>query len=122
MYASAGLRRGAFTPYAGYAQVRTDTPGADPALLMAFLAQARPGAMGLGTAHPMNSQLVPRTPVQSTLSAGVRWDVRQNIALKAQFDRVLPHEGSNGTLVNLQPGFESGHALQVASVTLDFVF
>jgi hypothetical protein len=120
LYAGAGVRHGAFTPYAGFARVRAESPTSDPGLPVAGLAPGRAAA-----AMTLNSglnQLLQTVPDQSTLSAGVRWDFRQNVALKAQFDRVRLREGSNGTLINTQPDFESGHALKVASVTLDFVF
>ena len=61
-------------------------------------------------------------PVQSTWSAGVRWDAAPDIALKLQFDRVRPTDGSRGTLINQQPDFRSGRAFGIASVALDFVF
>jgi hypothetical protein len=120
LYAGAGLRRGAFTPYAGYARVRADTPTSDPGLPVASLAPGR-----MAAAINLNSglnQLLQTIPSQSSASVGLRWDFRPNAALKAQFDRVLPRDGSRGTLINTQPGFVSGHALQVTSMTLDFVF
>jgi hypothetical protein len=53
---------------------------------------------------------------------GVRWDLATNMALKLQYDRVTPHRGSRGTLINLTPSFRSGQTAQVASVALDFVY
>jgi hypothetical protein len=123
MYASAGVRRGAFTPYVGFARVRAASHDSDPGLITVGMAPpAHIGANGIGGLAPGISPLLQGVPSQSSVSAGVRWDVRRNIALKAQLDRVMPHQSSHGTLVNIQPGFESGHALQVASATLDFVF
>jgi hypothetical protein len=120
LYAGAGLRRGAFTPYAGYARVRADSPTSDPGLPVANFAPGRMAAvMGLNSGL---NQLLQTIPSQSSASVGLRWDFRPNAALKAQFDRVQPRDGSRGTLINTQPGFVSGHALRVASVTLDFVF
>ncbi len=59
---------------------------------------------------------------QRTMSLGVRWDVWTNAALKFQYDRVRTDSGSSGWLVNAQPGFRSGEAVDVFSLTLDFVF
>jgi hypothetical protein len=120
LYAGAGLRRGAFTPYLGYARVRADTPTSDPGLPVAGLAPGR-----MAAAVILNSglnQLLQTIPSQASASLGVRWDFRPNLALKAQYDRVTPRDGSRGTLINTQPGFASGHALHLASVALDFVF
>jgi len=52
----------------------------------------------------------------------VRWDLRANYALKLQYDRYTPRDGSNGTFVNVQPGFQSGHSIGVVSASVDFVF
>lgn len=120
MYVGAGLRRGAFTPYAGYAQVRSDGPTSDPGLPSAGLPPPLAGA-----AQQLNAGLnafLSTIPVQSTWSAGVRWDAAPDIALKVQFDHVRPQDGSRGTLINQQPDFRSGRAFGIASVALDFVF
>jgi hypothetical protein len=66
--------------------------------------------------------LLKTIPVQSSASAGVRWDLHRDMALTVQYDRVTPRDGSRGTLANTQPGFVSGRAVHVASVALDFVF
>jgi hypothetical protein len=60
--------------------------------------------------------------IQQTGSIGVRWDFMPNRAVKLQYDRVSPQDGSSGTLINVQPGFESGHPIHVLSAALDFVF
>jgi hypothetical protein len=117
LYAGGGVRLGAFTPYAGYSRVRADGPTheADPPVI--------PGrASILANLNVGLNSLLKTIPAQSTISAGLRWDVYNNVALKAQWDRVTPRDGSRGTLINTQPEFVSGHPLQVASVALDFVF
>lgn len=119
-YVGVGLRRGAFTPYLGYAQVRADVPTRDPGLpldglpppLAAAAAQVNAGINGM----------LATIPVQSTWSAGLRWDAAPNIALKLQLERVRPRDGTRGTLINDQPDFRPDHAVHVGSVALDFVF
>ena len=59
---------------------------------------------------------------QDTAAAGLRWDLATNTALKLQYDRVTPRDGSRGTLINLTPAFRSGQTAHVASVALDFVY
>jgi hypothetical protein len=120
LYAGGGLRCGAFTPYAGYAHVRAQSPTSDPGLPLAGMAGARIALAGRLNAG-LNS-LLQTVPDQSSLSAGLRWDFRPGFALTGQLDRVTPHHGSRGTLINTQPGFEPGHPLLVTSVALDFVF
>ena len=120
MFVSAGYRAGEFTPYATYS--RDDALGqtSDPGLSTAGLPPAYAYA-----ARQLNDgldQTMKTMASQTSISAGVRWDLRPDMALKLQFDRVLPRNGSRGTLVNLQPGFRSGRAVHVTSAVLDFVF
>lgn len=119
-YVGAGWRSGAFTPYAGYARVRADAPTADPGLPLAGLPLPL-AAAGAQINAGLNAFLA-TIPVQSTLSAGLRWDAAANIAVKFQLERVRPREGSRGTLINTQPEFRSDRAIDIASVALDFVF
>lgn len=120
MYVGAGWRHGALTPYAGYAQVRADVATRDPGLPVDGLP---PQLAGIAAALNAGlNEYLATIPVQSTWSAGLRWDAAPDIALKLQYDRVRPRDGSRGTLINQQPGFRSGHAFGVASLALDFVF
>jgi hypothetical protein len=117
VYMGGGVRVGQFTPYAGYARVRSGIPTWDAGLPVV------PGrATILNSLNSGLNSLLQTIPVQSTVSAGVRWDVHPNFALKAQVERVTPQDGSRGTLINTQPDFVSGRPLQVASLALDFVF
>ncbi|MDY0961911.1 MULTISPECIES: hypothetical protein [Massilia] len=120
MYVGAGLRRGALTPYAGYAQVRADVPTRDPGLPTDGLPP--PLAAAAGQINAGINDFLATIPVQSTWSAGLRWDAATNIALKLQLDRVRPREGSRGTLINNQPDLRPDRAVHVGSVALDFVF
>ena len=120
MYVGAGLRRGALTPYAGYAQVRADVPTRDPGLPLEGLPP--PLAAAAGQINAGLNGFLAAIPVQSTWSAGLRWDAATNIALKLQLDRVRPRDGSRGTLINNQPGLRPDRAVHVGSVAMDFVF
>lgn len=120
MYASAGVRTGEWTPYLIYSRTSPRDNTSDPGLSTAglpppYAAAATQLNMGLDT-------LLKARASQTTLAAGARWDVRPNMALKLQYERVLPREGTRGTLNNLQPGFRSGVAVHVTSAVLDFVF
>lgn len=119
-YVGAGLRRGALTPYIGYAQVRTNVPTRDPGLPLDGLPP--PLAAVAGQVNAGINGILATIPVQSTWSAGVRWDAATNIALKLQFERVRPRDGTRGALINVQPDFRPDQAVHVASVALDFVF
>jgi hypothetical protein len=119
-YAGAGYRWGTLTPWIGYARARVDSPTSDPGLSLAGLppAAARTAAAlnaGLNT-------LLKSIPDQSTFSVGVRWDFLRDFALKLEYQRLKPRNGSRGTLVNVQPGFRAEHRIEIATVALDFVF
>jgi len=120
LYVGAGMRFGAFTPYAGYARSRAESAATDPGLPLAGLpprAAATASVLNAG----LNAYLFSMA-AQSTWSAGVRWDLAPNMALKAQYERVRPEDGTRGFFSNTQPDFRTGQAAHVTSVALDFVF
>lgn len=120
MYLSGGYRFGAFTPYLVAGAVHANTPTWVRGIPTHGL---RPQAAE--RARRLNGGLnawLSMISVQDTLAAGLRWDVAPSVALKLQYDRVRPHGGTSGTLINVQPGFRSGQAFGVSSVVVDFVF
>ena len=119
-YASAGYRYGTVTPYLAHAQVRARSSTSDPGLPLLGLPPELAGQVA-GLNFGLN-RLLRSTAVQRTLSVGVRWDWRADMALKLQFDRVRPQGGSPGMLINVQPDFQSGRSINVVSAVLDFVF
>jgi hypothetical protein len=119
-WVSAGWRWQAFTPYATWAAVRAVGATSDPGLPAGALPPAlAPTAVALNAG--LNA-LLATIPQQTSVAAGLRWDLRTNLALKLQYDRVTPRDGSRGTLVNQTPRFQSGRTAHVASVALDFVY
>jgi len=120
MYAGGGYRFDSLTPYLGFAKVRAHGATRDPGLPLAGLppqARAIAGALNAGLNVYLST-----IPVQTTLSTGLRWDLMTDAALKVQYDRVRPTDGSRGTLINTPLSFRSGQTVHVASVTFDFVF
>lgn len=120
MYTSAGYRAGDFTSYILYARNKPQDPTSDPGLPLTGLPPQYATAAaqlnrGLG-------QLLKSTSSQSNIGVGVRWDFRSGMALKLQYERLTPREGTRGTLINLEPGFVSGRPVNVTSAVLDFVF
>lgn len=119
-YFSTGWRIAEWTPYVAYAGVRARTPASDPGISTAGLPP--PYAAAARVLNAGLDVLLKTIPDQSTVSAGLRWDWRADMALKLQYDRVTPHGGSRGTLISVQPGFHSDTPVNVTSVSLDFVF
>ncbi|RYF03472.1 MAG: hypothetical protein EOO78_07110 [Oxalobacteraceae bacterium] len=120
VYASAGWRQGSFTPYLTWSRVHPTSATSDPGLPLAGLPPAL--AARAAALNQVLNGILATIPAQTSSSAGVRWDLRANMALKLQYDRVTPDRGSRGTLINQTPGFLSGRATHVASVALDFVY
>lgn len=119
-YVSTGYRLDDFTPYVGYSIARANTPTQVAGLDLAALPpQYRPAAAQLNGGL---NQLLSTIARQRSATAGVRWDLHANYALKLQYDRITPQAGSNGTFINVQPGFRSGRSVAVVSAALDFVF
>jgi hypothetical protein len=119
-YLSAGYRHGDLTPYVSYAASRANSATTSAGLDLGALPP--PLAAVGGQLNAGLNQLLAAIPRQHSLSAGVRWDLRANYALKLQADRVTPRQGSNGTFINVQPGFRSGRPVTVLSAAVDFVF
>ena len=102
-YATFGVRLGDWTPYATYAWKHTTSPTTN--------------------ANPIINVLVSGLDRgQTSYSAGLRWDFRADMALKAQYDRVTNATGSFGALTNIQPNFKPGESYNLATLALDFVF
>lgn len=119
-YLSGGYRFGTVAPYFTYAHVDANMATRVDGLPTAGLP---PPAAALATV--LNDELnrrLRRIAVQETASVGVRWDFAPNYAFKMQLDRVRPHRGSEGTLINVQPGYRPGRAYGVISAGVDFVF
>jgi hypothetical protein len=120
LYGSAGYRFTSLTPYVTYAHVWSKGSVTDPGLSLVGLPP--PLAAAAGQLNYGLNSILATIAVQSTRTAGVRWDFARNMALKLQLDRLQPAAGSTGTLLNVQPAYRPGTTINVTSVALDFVF
>lgn len=119
-YVSAGRQFGAFTPYATYGDLRLTSNTSDPGLPV-LPTMSPQVAASIATLDATLNGVLNSAPRQSTATVGVRFDLMRNAALKAQFDHIDLHAGSSGALANLQPGFRPGGAVNLISLSLDFV-
>ncbi|MCE1227990.1 MAG: hypothetical protein LWX11_00650 [Firmicutes bacterium] len=102
-YLTGGMRLGEWTPYLVVARNHTDSD--------------------LLSSHPIIQAILnTRRQAQTSYSAGVRWDFRQNMDLKLQFDHVKNDAGSRGVVVNMQPGFQLGASYNLITACFDMVF
>lgn len=109
-YLLAGYRVRKFTPYAIFARqkitserIDTTIPQIGPLIPLAAAVNQLINSVGAD---------------QHTTSAGLRWDFRESLDLKLQFDRVSSQ--GNGLFINPQPGFHG--PVDVLGLSLDFVF
>ncbi|MGZ8289936.1 MAG: hypothetical protein ACXW2U_15665 [Telluria sp.] len=119
-YASAGYRAGDLTPYVAYAAVDPDSTISDPGIAPETM--PAPYRQQVMVANGYLKFMLSTIAVQSTFTAGLRWDLGPGMALKVQYDRAHPKAGSRGALVNVREDFRSGEPVHVASAVLDFVF
>lgn len=112
-YVSSGYRLRDFTPYVTYAESRRNSNSSDPGVAHPLAATANAN---------LNEQLA-ASPIQKTISLGVRWDCARNVALKMQFDHTNIGSNSPGTLDHQDENtFVPGGKFNVFSVTADFLF
>jgi hypothetical protein len=107
IYASAGYRIAAFTPYVTLGKVKVNSP------------------LTLGAGDPIgvvNAILAGGNQGRRSITVGTRWDFRENFALKLEATHVDANAGSDGGLTNLQPGFQRGGSYNLLSAAVDFVF
>jgi hypothetical protein len=120
LYASAGLRLGAWTPYVQAGKSRALMATQIVGVPLAGLPPAAAGTAAYLNAY-LNSYLS-AIPQQDSVALGLRWDISPSMALKLQYDRLHTRDGSSGTYINVQPGFRPGGHAGITSVLLDFVF
>jgi predicted porin len=119
-YVTGGYRIAAFTPYLTFAQTKLDKKRLDGIPTAGLPPPLAAGAAGLNAA--LDGGVSQSTPTQDSVSVGMRWDLKKNVALKMQYDHLRTSAGTNGRLVNAQPGFRSGDTANVVSAAVDFVF
>lgn len=107
-----GYRINAFTPYAGYSRSKSDYKPSNTGL---------PDVGALVTLNN-NYRAVMRDSHtnQHTVTLGVRWDVKRNMALKAQFDMVRGAPDSILMTRSDRPGYNG--RMNILGIGLDFVF
>jgi len=119
-YLTVGYRVGRFTPYATISALKSQT--FSPAYIST---QGLPPPLA-AAASELNSGeqslLFQQENTQTTRSLGLRYDLRSNLDLKFQIDRISLGAGTPGLLLNFQPNFVPGSSLYVYSFALDFVF
>jgi hypothetical protein len=119
-YVSGGYRLNKFTPYLTYSRSKPDSNTSDPGLILSGLPPNLAGAAA-GLNAGLNS-ILGSLAAQKTISIGSRWDVMKNVDLKVQYDHINLGAGSAGTLINVQPDFQRGSTVNVASIAIDFVW
>lgn len=111
-YLLAGYRLGAITPFAGLSWWKSTPKNISTGL---------PNGAGLDALNTgFNMVLRDSGSEQTTYTLGMRWDLRPDIALKAQWDGVRGTARSLFPYRSEQPGWDG--STHVLSLALDFVF
>lgn len=118
-YLTAGYRVRQLTPYATFAQRRTD---AFPLRALSLTGLTGAASAEAGALNAALASLLASADVQQSVSLGTRWDFYDNLDLKLQYDEVRLGPGSSGMLINVQPGFRPGSTYALLSAAIDFVF
>ncbi|MGE5451663.1 MAG: hypothetical protein ACM3VZ_07445 [Acidobacteriota bacterium] len=120
-----GYRFGSVTPFVGYSKLKTDHRHSSVAPVASGTTSPQ-AQVYLGSRFVMDTQKVD----EKTASIGARWDVRSNVALKAQFDRISKPADSSGLfLIPMNTAIATGNSwvnnarkVNILSVSMDFVF
>jgi hypothetical protein len=119
-HGSAGFRWNDLTPYAVLAGTRMHHEPDDSGLTVAnYPAPLQPTVLQLNAGL---ADVLRNAQKHETASIGVRWDFRENFALKLQYDHTRLAPGRFGGLSNVQSGFVPGGDVDLLSVCVDFVF
>ncbi len=107
-----GYRIGEFKPFAGYSRTRSRNPRVSSGL--------PDSGSGAAINARLASMLAESGMNQHTYTLGVRWDFRDDMAIKAQLDMIRGNPDSLYTFRNETPGWNG--KTNVVTLTLDFVF
>lgn len=120
-YVTAGLRRGAWTPYATVAATRTPQHSAGAISSAGLPPPLAAGADALNFGVSSFAYSIP-APTQKSVSLGLRWDFMKSAAAKLQADHIDLGANSYGQLVNRSARYQPGGKLTLVSLAVDFVF
>ena len=119
-YVTGGRRMGDLTVHVTYSEVVVNGSIPRSGLTLSTLPpELVPPASALNAAL---DDVLTSIVEQRTVSLGLRWDFRRDVALKLQVDRIEAGRESYGQFVNRQPGFEAGADATLITLNCDFVF
>ncbi|HVS66490.1 MAG TPA: hypothetical protein VMT85_23640 [Thermoanaerobaculia bacterium] len=119
-YVTGGRRMGDLTVHVTYSEaVRNGSIPRSGLTLSTLPPELVPPASALNAAL---DEVLTSIVEQRTVSLGLRWDFRPDVALKLQLDRIEAGPESYGPFVNRDPGFEAGADATLITLNCDFVF
>lgn len=117
----AGYRIEAWTPYVRFAQA--DSVNSDRDLPMLDARGLGDDEAGQVAVINYVSAALKTYDERKTWTAGLRWDISDNYALKVQADHIRKPAGQSGLFINTTMSFEAeARNVSVYSVALDFIF
>jgi hypothetical protein len=119
-YALGGYAFGTVMPYVAAAEVNARSPSQAVVPLAGLPVGLAGAAQALNAG--LASALTLAAPAQTSLTLGLRWDLRDNAALKVEYQHVRLDDRSPGRFGNLQAGWQPGGDADLVSLAVDFVF
>lgn len=121
-YITGGTRLGKFTPYLTYSRLAQKSPTSDPGIATKSSNPIIAGTVAALAAGVSGQIMADRS--QKTFSLGVRYDVMNNMAIKAQVDQVKmtgpEHFGLSAVSAPTDKEFDG--KLNLFNLSVDFVF
>ena len=122
-YTTLGYRFGSWLPYVGYGKVKVDDPNASMPTLI--------GLGGSDAEKAVQATLNTQKVSQKTATAGIRWDAKPGLAIKAQYDHISKPVDSYGMFLAADPlrdvatgstFLNAKKSINVVTLSVDFVF
>lgn len=127
-YASVGYRVGKLTPYVTFSAIKVDSASKSPiSTPLSTTGNPTLDFVASNTAANTEAFLGAQFTEQRSTGLGVRWDVMNNLALKAQWDRISKPADSAGMFYLTQKSVDSGffdkkQTVNAVTLSVDFVF
>jgi len=119
-YLMAGKRIQKFTPYLTVSSLKSKGPYNSPYATFLESGVYGPDLVKLGQA--VNAGIAYQNQSQTSFATGIRYDIAQNIAIKAQYDYIKPSAGSYGMFSYPANQTSPANAVHLLTVNLSFVF
>lgn len=121
-YLSIGHRFGKFTPYVLLSTIRSKASDFNPSETYKYFETTPNPYSSVLTTLDVNTNSVLTNLTQDSVGLGVRWDLNEHFALKAQWDRKFVSAGANAMWWGVATSDSDAKTIDVFTINLDYVF